>query len=112
MNSPDLLNINQSEIPNYGSLTPDSFKFGMNAPTFNAGFRMFNSGMQAYNALQSMRLAREQFDFTKNHTQKNLSNQVTTYNTQLGDRARVRGVMEGQSQQQVSDYINRNRLTA
>jgi hypothetical protein len=55
-------------------------------------------------------LASKQFDFTKKTTETNLRNQAQTYNTTLDDRARVRGAMEGQSQQQVDDYKNANRL--
>lgn len=63
-----------------------------------------------WSGLNAMNLATKQFKFTKDVTNTNLNNQISSYNTALADRARARGVAEGQSQDQVNDYVNRNSL--
>jgi hypothetical protein len=72
------------------------------------------SGLQTlgglWNAFQAMKLAKKQFKFTKDITETNLANQMKSYNTALADRARGRGVMEGQTSDQVAQYINANSL--
>lgn len=79
------------------------------------GLKLLGGGISTlgnlYNSFQAQKLARESFNFQKNFANKNLSNQIASYNTALDDRARSRGVAEGQSQQQVDDYIAKNRLT-
>lgn len=82
------------------------------------GFQVANaamSGLQTignlWNSYQAMKLAKQQFKLTKNVTNTNLANQIQTYNTAIADRARSRGVMEGQSQGQVEGYINANSLS-
>lgn len=77
-----------------------------------------NIGMQGLTALgglwgaqQSNKLARQNFDFTKDVTNTNLNNQIKSYNTNLEDRARSRAVVEGQSPSETADWIERNRLT-
>ena len=44
-------------------------------------------------------------------TNTNLNNSIQSYNTSLEDRARARGVMEGQSDEQVQSYIDKNKLS-
>lgn len=61
--------------------------------------------------LKAAKLAKKQFKFTKDVTNTNLANQIQSYNTALADRARSRGVMEGQTQDQVSGYISANALS-
>lgn len=53
---------------------------------------------------------RDQLNFQREVFNKNYGNQVKSYNTALSDRSRARGAMEGQSQSQVDDYYNRNKL--
>jgi hypothetical protein len=73
------------------------------------------SGLQALGSLwmahKQMKLAKKQFKFTKDVTNINLNNQMQSYNTALADRARSRGVMEGQTPDQVAGYISANQLT-
>ena len=40
-----------------------------------------------------------------------LNTTIQSYNTRLADRARSRGFVEGQSQEQIDDYINKNRMS-
>lgn len=62
-------------------------------------------------SFKALSLANKQFQFQKDFSTKNLANQVATYNTALADRARSRGVMEGQSAAQTQAYIDQNKLT-
>ncbi len=64
-----------------------------------------------WNAFQAQKLAKQQFQFTKDITNTNLANQIKSYNTTLSDRARSRGVVEGQSQDQVDQYVRDNSLS-
>lgn len=87
------------------------FKFGLNAPTAQMGLQGLNTLGGLWGAFQAQKLAREQFDFTKNTTNTNLNNSIKSYNTALEDRARSRGFTEGQSTSQTQSYIDNNRLS-
>jgi hypothetical protein len=63
-----------------------------------------------WNAFQAQKLAKQQFSFTKDFANRNLANQISSYNTALSDRARARGFTEGQSQDQIDSYVNTNSL--
>lgn len=75
------------------------------------GLGLANSGFNIYSGLQANKLAREQFRFTRDVTNTNLNNNIQSYNTQIEDRARARGAVEGQTADQVQGYIDRNRLS-
>lgn len=87
------------------------FKLGFNAPTFQMGLSGLNAIGNLWGAFEAQKLAREQFDFTKNTTNTNLNNSIKSYNTALGDRARARGFTEGQSASQIQSYVDQNRLS-
>ncbi|QWY83522.1 putative structural protein [Rhizobium phage RHph_X2_28B] len=78
------------------------------------GLKLIGGGLSTignlWNAFQAQKLAREQFNFQKNFANKNLANQIQSYNTALEDRARSRGFTEGQSQEQIDSYVDKNRL--
>ena len=78
------------------------------------GFKTGVDGLKTvtglYNAYNSNKMAKQQLRFSRNFANANLANQTQSYNTALADRARSRGVMEGQSQAQVDSYIAANRL--
>lgn len=63
-----------------------------------------------WGAFQSAGLAKKQFNFTKDITEKNLANQIATYNTALSDRARSRAAVEGQTDTERQSYIDANSL--
>lgn len=71
-------------------------------------------GLQALtgivNANKANKLAGKQFEFQKEMANANLNNSISSFNTRLADRARSRGHVEGQSQAQVDQYINDNKL--
>ena len=64
-----------------------------------------------WNANKQFKLANKQFNMQKDFANANLNNTIQSYNTRLADRARSRGFVEGQSQQEIDDYINKNRLS-
>lgn len=78
------------------------------------GLKLLGGGISTignlWNAFQAQKLARDSFNFQKDFANRNLANQISSYNTALSDRARSRGVAEGQSQQQIDDYISSNSL--
>lgn len=95
----------------YASGLGTGFKFGLNGPTMQMGMQGLNTLGNLWGAFEAQKLAREQFDFTKNTTNTNLNNSIRSYNTALEDRARARGFTEGQSSDQIQGYINTNRLS-
>ena len=105
--SPQGFNISPLGLGGEGSngfmnfLGSDGFKTGVSALQTVAGL---------YNAYNSNKMAKQQLRFSRNFANANLANQTQSYNTALSDRARSRGVMEGQNQAQVDSYIAANRL--
>lgn len=65
-----------------------------------------------WGANKQMKLAEDQFDFTKKIATTNLNNQVKSYNTALEDRIRSRAAVEGSSSAEAEAYLNKNRLSA
>lgn len=84
--------------------------FGFNIPTFQLGLQGIGMGLNFWNAFQAQKLAKEQFNFQKEFANKNLANQIKSYNTSLEDRGRARAAMEGQSAEEAQSYIDNNRL--
>lgn len=64
-----------------------------------------------WGAFQAMKLAKEQFKYTKGVTDTNVNNQIKTYNTSLADRAASRAVMESRPQSSADAYVEQNKLT-
>lgn len=83
---------------------------GMNIPTFQLGLSGLSTLGNLYGAFQANKLANSQFDYTKKITDTNLANSIKSYNTTLSDRANARASVEGWSDSQTSDYINKNKL--
>lgn len=84
---------------------------GMNMPTAQLALGGLQTLAGIWGGIQQMKMAKKQLKFSKDFALTNLGNQMQTYNTALSDRARSRGVMEGQTQDQVESYINTNSLT-
>lgn len=98
-------------LPSAAGVGAGGFKFGLNSPTLQMGMQGLNTLGNLWGAFEAQKLAREQFDFTKNTTNTNLNNSIKSYNTALEDRARSRGFTEGQSTGQTQSYIDNNRLS-
>ena len=86
---------------------------GWNLNTINAGMNGLAAIGGLYGAFQSNKLAKKQFEFTKEVTNTNLNNQIKTYNTSLEDRARARGRLNGVDDPEAyaRDYVAKNQLT-
>ena len=86
---------------------------GFNLGTLNMGVNALAAIGGLYNAFQSNKLAKEQFNFTKEVTNTNLNNQIKTFNTTMEDRARARARLDGREDTEgyTQDYINKNRIS-
>jgi hypothetical protein len=85
--------------------------FGMNIPTVGLAL----GGLQALSGLiqgnKAMKLASDQFKFTKDITNTNLNNQIQSYNTALTDRLTSRAVAQGMSNEERDRLIAANSLS-
>ena len=104
---------NYTSSPNYYPQAPKPVSSGpgFNMDTLQLGLSGLSTLGNFWNAFQSQKLAKQQFNFTKDITNTNLANQIKSYNTALSDRARTRGATEGQSQDQIEQYVRDNLLT-
>lgn len=84
---------------------------GMNIGTGQLALGGLSSLAGIWGALNSNKLANQQFKFTKDTTNTNLNNQIKSYNTALEDRITARAATQGQDSAYVNDYLNKNRLT-
>ena len=86
---------------------------GWNTETLGLGVQSLAAIGGLYNAFQSNKLAKEQFNFTKEVTNTNLNNQIKTYNTTMEDRARARARLDGRADTEgyTQDYMDKNRIS-
>ncbi len=91
-------------------LTPTPSPFGLNFDTGKLALQGLGTIGSLWAAFQAQKLAKKQFSMTKKVTEANLGNSIASYNTTLEDRARSRAAVEGQSQEQMNAYIDKNRL--
>jgi hypothetical protein len=115
----------QSQLPSFGSLAGNSFGqpkapasgnfggtgFGLNTETAQLGLSGLQSLAGIFNSLQANKLAKDQFNFTKDITNTNLNNQIKSYNTSLADRINSRTFTQNQDQSVAQDYLDKNRLS-
>lgn len=85
---------------------------GLNIGTGQLALGGLSALSNLWGANKQLRLAEDQFDFTKKIATTNLNNQVKSYNTALEDRTRSRVAMEGSSAAEAEAYIDKNRLSA
>lgn len=102
-------------LPNGQPLDPSAAGgaqgFGFNMPTAQLGLQGIMGLGNLFMGLQANRLAKDQFNFTKDMTNTNLNNQITSYNTALADRARSRAVIEGRDQASADAWVEKNKMT-
>ena len=86
---------------------------GFNIPTGKLLFNGLGTLGQLWTGFQGAKLAKKSFEHTRDITNANLNNQISSYNTALEDRARARFVGEGRGENsaQEREYVARNRLT-
>ncbi len=94
-----------------GADTGWASKFGGTMGVAKAGIAGLQTLGQLWMGFKAAKMAKKQFQFTKDITNTNLANQIKTYNTALADRARGRGVMESQSQATQDSYVRDNSLS-
>lgn len=85
-------------------------KLGLNFDTANLALAGLSTIGNLWAAFQAQKLAKKQFNYTKQVTDTNLANQIKTYNTALSDRAGNRAVVYG-DQGYAQKYIDANSLT-
>ena len=85
-------------------------EFGMNIPSFQLGLQGLGTIGNLWGTLQSTKLAKDNFKFQKMMGERNLANQIKSYNTALTDRATTRGFVQGDSKDSTQSYINTNKL--
>lgn len=95
-----------------GAETSAGTGLGWNTQTGQLGLSGLSSLYGLFASNKAMGLAEDQFDFTKKTTNTNLRNQAQSYNTALEDKITARAAMQGNDSAYVSDYLNKNRLSA
>lgn len=65
---------------------------------------------QIYASLKGLKLARDQFDFTKSSYETNLANTTKSYNTTLEGRARARAAATRSSDASVDEYLAKHSM--
>ena len=107
-----------SDYSSLGSYGKDPGDFGdlglrFNIPTGKLLFNGLGTLGQLWTGFQGAKLAKKSFEHTRDITNANLNNQISSYNTALEDRARARFVGEGRGENsaQEREYVARNRLT-
>ena len=65
-----------------------------------------------WNSFQATKIAKDTLKFQKEYAQKNMTNQVQSYNTALSDRITSRAFAQGNDQAYVDDYLSKNKLSA
>lgn len=83
---------------------------GLNLPTLQLGLGTLGTLGGLYASFKGLGLAKKQFRFEKQFAEQNMANQIKSYNTALEDRARSRGVVEGQTSAETQAYIDKNRM--
>ena len=99
-----------SLIPGLGGSQGNS-GLGFNLDTLNLALGGLQTIGNIWNAFQAQKLAKEQFKFTKDVTETNLTNQIKSYNTALSDRSNSRAFTEGRDQASSQAYIDENKLS-
>lgn len=118
--APALANISNYAIPNISSINPNvsapvtGFGGSGNDTGFSFGMgdisRLLGGIGSLYSAYSANKLGQQQLKLARDQFERNYANQVKSYNTALKDRITSRGVMEGQSQDQVNTYVEENSL--
>ena len=82
-----------------------------NKDLLSGAFKAFQTGANLYGGVQQLDLAKKQFNSMREFGNININNQMKSYNTRIADRARSRGLTEGQSPEEIASYTSRNSLS-
>jgi hypothetical protein len=83
---------------------------GINLAGLGSGLQGLAGLASAWAGLQGIKLGKDQLQFTKGVTNRNLENQAQTINTNLEDRQQRRASASGAGYQSVADYMKRNQV--
>ena len=97
-------------LRNLNSPGSGGLNFGFNIPSAQLGLGALNTIGGLWGGLQAQKLARDQFNFTKNMATTNLANQTQSYNTALTDKINARAKTQGMTSQEAQAYLDKNRL--
>ena len=91
----------------------DDNGFAFNIPTGKLVLGGLDSIGKLWAGFQGAKLAKKSFEHTRDITNANLNNQISSYNTALEDRARARFIGEGRGENSAAEreYVERNRLS-
>ena len=64
-----------------------------------------------WGAIQQNKIAKQQLALSREAYNTNMNNTIQSYNTQLADRIRARYIMEGRSEAEMQEYIEKNSLS-
>lgn len=117
--------MNFQTTPNSLNLTGSDFNFGsglggqkQKQGTSPGWMGYANFGLSAlgtlgglYNAYQGNKLARDQLNHVRNMDNTNLANQIRSYNRTLESRSREAGRLRGDTDEQINQYIEENKMT-
>ena len=103
--------VGQQVAPQVGGINNNlSTPLGMNLGTGQLVLGGVGTIGNLWSAWQAQKLAKEQFNYQKDITDTNLTNQIQSYNTALSDRINSRGFVQGDSQSTIDQYIEENSL--
>ena len=88
----------------------DPLEIGYNIPTLQLGMKGLGTIGNLWGTFQSNKLAKDALNFQKSMAERNYANQLKSYNTALTDRATTRGFVQGDTAEQIQQYINDNKL--
>lgn len=64
-----------------------------------------------WGSIQQNKIAKQQLALSREAYNTNMNNTIQSYNTQLADRIRARYIMEGRSEAEMQEYIEKNSLS-
>lgn len=114
LNLPDMrMGQISAPLPNLGGVasSPAGLPFGLNLDTTKLALSGLGTAANLWSAFNMQKLARDQFNFTKQTTQTNMGNQVKSYNTALDDKIRSRAIVEGMSGTEAQAYMDKHKLS-
>lgn len=95
-----------------GSILGSAFGWlGNNAEGIGSLLQGIGALGSLYGTNQQIGIAKDQLKLQKEAYNTNLNNQIASYNTNLEDKIRGRYSSVDQSEAQVQDYLNKNRMT-
>jgi len=104
--------LNNVNTGNGTSMFGSAFKWlGNNAEGIGSLLQGIGALGSLYGTSQQIGIAKDQLKFQKEAYNTNLNNQIASYNTNLEDKIRGRYSSVDQSEAQVQDYLNKNRMT-